>query len=62
MRTLLACAVASAAGASVSRLGPALRGDFAVLNQKVWEDRPLVYLDSAATSQAAAARAPPRAH
>jgi len=37
-----------AAGAA---LGSALRGDFPLLHQHVWEDKPLVYLDSAATSQ-----------
>lgn len=32
-------------------LGSPLRGDFPLLHQQVWEDKPLVYLDSAATSQ-----------
>ena len=31
------------------------RTDFALLDQSVWEDKPLVYLDSAATSQKPAA-------
>ncbi len=33
------------------QLGAALRADFPLLDQHVWEDKPLVYLDSAATSQ-----------
>ena len=34
-----------------SSLGETLRTDFALLDQSVWEGKPLVYLDSAATSQ-----------
>jgi len=36
---------------TVTRLGAALRTDFPLLQQKVWEGKQLVYLDSAATSQ-----------
>ena len=32
-------------------LGRSLRTDFPLLEQRVWDDKPLVYLDSAATSQ-----------
>ena len=32
-------------------LGAPLRDDFPLLHQSVWENKPLVYLDSAATSQ-----------
>ena len=38
-----------------AELGARLRADFALLDQSVWEDKPLVYLDSAATSQKPAA-------
>ena len=37
--------------APTSSLGAALRSDFPTLDQMVWEDKPLVYLDSGATSQ-----------
>ena len=43
-------AIGSSNGA-VPSLGAAVRTDFALLDQAVWDDKPLVYLDSAATSQ-----------
>ena len=39
------------ASTAAAPLSHALRADFALLNQTVWADQPLVYLDSAATSQ-----------
>ena len=46
-----ACAPACSAESAGLSLGAQLRGDFALLKQSVWENKPLVYLDSAATSQ-----------
>ena len=31
--------------------GPAVRADFPILHQHIWDGKPLIYLDSAATSQ-----------
>ena len=52
--TLLALhwsASTSLAVSTAPRLGAALRADFPLLHQEVWEGKQLVYLDSAATSQ-----------
>ena len=46
-----ASASASLAVSTAPPLGAALRADFPLLHQDVWEAKPLVYLDSAATSQ-----------
>ena len=46
-----ASASASLAVSTAPLLGAALRADFPLLHQEVWEAKPLVYLDSAATSQ-----------
>ena len=46
-----ASASASLAVSTAPPLGAALRADFPLLHQEVWEAKPLVYLDSAATSQ-----------
>ena len=52
--TLLALRWSASTSLAVStapRLGAALRADFPLLHQEVWEGKQLVYLDSAATSQ-----------
>ena len=46
-----ATVVLAAPPAAEEQLGAALRSDFALLDQTVWEGKSLVYLDSAATSQ-----------
>ena len=48
---LAATAVAPPSAAGPKLLGAPLRSDFPVLHQTVWDDKKLVYLDSAATSQ-----------
>lgn len=48
---LLGASGAVLAGTGAARLGPAIRADFPLLEQQVHDGVPLVYLDSAATSQ-----------
>ena len=43
--------VAPATPQPTSEMGATLRSDFAILDQSVWDGKPLSYLDSAATSQ-----------
>ena len=51
---IAACAVVThgvALSSAPVSMGNSLRSDFPILQQRIWEDKPLVYLDSAATSQ-----------
>lgn len=43
--------LSTTSSSSLSSLGEATRGDFPALNQEAYPGKPLVYLDSAATSQ-----------
>jgi len=47
----VALPAATALASAPAAMGNALRADFPILHQSVWEEKPLVYLDSAATSQ-----------